>query len=123
MAESIESIATWTFMREIDLPSDIASILIDGEQPFAAYATIRDAAIFTNKRLIIRDSQGITGKKIEMYSLPWSSINMWSSENAGFMDINSEIELWTRAGHIKIALKQGVDIRKIDQLISYFVLS
>lgn len=60
MAESIESIATWTFMREIDLPSDIASILIDGEQPFAAYATIRDAAIFTNKRLIIRDSQGIT---------------------------------------------------------------
>lgn len=123
MAESIESIATWTFMREIDLPSDIASILIDGEQPFAAYATIRDAAIFTNKRLIIRDSQGITGKKIEMYSLPWSSINMWSSENAGFMDVSSEIELWTRAGHITIALKQGVDIRKIDQLISYFVLS
>ena len=123
MAESIESIATWTFMREIDLPSDIASILIDGEQPFAAYATIRDAAIFTNKRLIIRDSQGITGKKIEMYSLPWSSINMWSSENAGFMDVNSEIELWTRAGHITIALKQGFDIRKIDQLSSYFVLS
>lgn len=123
MAEGIEPIASWTFMREIDLPSDISSILIDGEQPFAAYTTVRDAAVFTNKRLIIRDSQGITGKKIEMYSLPWSSINMWSSENAGFMDINSEIELWTRAGHIKIALKQGVDIRKIDQLISYFVLS
>ena len=123
MAEGIEPIASWTFMREIDLPSDISSILIDGEQPFAAYATVRDAAVFTNKRLIIRDSQGITGKKIEMYSLPWSSINMWSSENAGFMDINSEIELWTRAGHIKNALKQGVDIRKIDQLISYFVLS
>ena len=123
MAESIESIAAWTFMREIDLPSDISTILIDGEQPFAAYATIRDAAIFTNTRLIIRDSQGITGKKTEMYSLPWSSINMWSSENAGCMDVNSEIELWTRAGHIKIALKQGVDIRIIDQLISYFVLS
>ena len=84
MAEGIEPIASWTFMREIDLPSDISSILIDGEQPFAAYATVRDAAVFTNKRLIIRDSQGITGKKIEMYSLPWSSINMWSSYDRWF---------------------------------------
>ena len=48
---------------------------------------------------------------------------MWSSENAGRMlDFNAEMELWTRAGHIKVKLGKGVDIRKIDHLISSAVL-
>lgn len=68
----------------------------------AAYKTFRDSAIFTNKRLIIRDAQGLTGKKVEIYSLPYSSINMWSTENAGkLLDFNAEVELWTRTGHLK----------------------
>ena len=54
-----------------------------------------------------------------MYSLPYSAINMWSSENAGRMlDFNAEIELWTRAGHVKVKVNKGVDIRKLDNLIS-----
>lgn len=88
----------------------------------AAYKTIRDSAIFTTKRLIVRDAQGLTGKKVEIYSLPYSSINMWSSENAGLLDFNSEVELWTRAGHIKIQLKKGVDIRRFDKLIAQALL-
>ncbi len=96
---------------------------MQGEQPWAAYKTFRDSAIFTNKRLIVRDAQGLTGKKVEIYSLPYSSITMWSSENAGRMlDFNAEMELWTRAGHIKVKLGKGVDIRKIDHLISSAVL-
>lgn len=48
---------------------------------------------------------------------------MWSSENAGGMfDINSEIELWTRAGHIKIKLDKKIDVRRLDQLIAWAVL-
>jgi len=43
---------------------------------------------------------------------------MWSSENAGTLDWNSEIELWTRAGHIKIKLAKGADVRRIDSLIA-----
>ena len=93
------------------------------EQPWAAFRTFRDTAIFTSKRLIVRDSQGLTGKKVEMYSLPYSAINMWSSENAGALDVNAEIELWTRAGHIKIKLGRGIDVRRIDQLIGHAVLS
>ena len=81
-------------------------------------------AIFTNKRLIVRDAQGITGKKVEIYSLPYSSIVMWSTENAGrILDINAEVELWTKAGHIKVKLQRGVDIRKFDQLIANALLS
>lgn len=48
---------------------------------------------------------------------------MWSSENAGTFDIDAELELWTRAGHIKIKLGRDVDIRRLDLLISQLVLA
>ena len=120
----VSPILAWTFVSECPIPDDLGPILVEGEKPWAAYKTIRDSAVFTNKRLIIRDAQGLTGKKVEMYSLPYSAINMWSSENAGRMlDFNAEIELWTRAGHIKVKLNKGVDIRKLDNLISHAVMN
>jgi hypothetical protein len=68
-------------------------------------------------------AQGLRGKKVEIYSLPYSAINMWSSENAGkLLDLNAELELWTRAGHIKVNLNKGIDIRRLDRLIADAVL-
>ncbi len=122
MPSELNVITAWTFQSEVPIPNDIGSMLIPGERPVAAYRTFRDTAIFTTRRLIVRDSQGMTGKKVEVYSLPYSAINMWSSENAGTFDFNSELELWTRAGHIKINLGKGVDIRRLDQLIAHAVL-
>ncbi len=113
---------TWTLVSECPVPNDVQELFVPGEEGVAAYKTFRDVAIFTNKRLIVRDAQGLTGKKVEIYSLPYSAINMWSTENAGRLDVNSEVELWTRAGHIKVNLKKGVDIRKFDKLISESVL-
>lgn len=112
----------WTFISECEIPADINELLVKGEEAVASYKTFRDSAIFTNKRIIMRDAQGLTGKKVEIYSLPYSSINMWSTENSGVIDFNSEVELWTRAGHIKISLKKGIDIRKFDQLIANYIL-
>lgn len=117
------TVATWTFMNEVPIPQDVAQLLVEGEQPYAAFKTMRDSAIFTSKRLIVRDAQGLTGKKVEIYSLPYSAINMWSTENAGRMDFNAEVELWTRAGHIKISLGKQVDVRRIDQLIAHCILN
>ena len=122
MAET-SLILSWTFLSECPIPQDVQELLVEGEQAVAAYKTIRDSAIFTNKRLIVRDAQGLTGKKVEVYSLPYSAINMWSTENAGkLLDLNAEVELWTRAGHIKVNLRKGVDIRKFDRLIANAVL-
>ncbi len=57
--------------------------------------------------------------KVEVYSLPYSAVHMWSSENAsGVLDFNAELELWTRAGHIKVNLNKGIDIRRLDRLIA-----
>ena len=117
------AITAWTFQAEVPIPQDVGQLLVRDERPWAAFRTFRDTAIFTSKRLIVKDSHGLTGRKVEMYSLPYSAINMWSSENAGTLDLNAEIELWTRAGHIKIKLGRGVDVRRIDQLIGHAILS
>jgi len=115
----VSNILEWTMLSEIPIPDDVNDLLVEGEVAVAAYKTFRDSAIFTNKRLIVRDAQGITGKKVEIYSLPYSSIVMWSTENAGkLFDLNAEVELWTRAGHIKVNLHRGVDIRRFDKLIA-----
>jgi hypothetical protein len=122
MAETSDILA-WTLVAECPIPSDVDDLLVEGEVAIAAYKTFRDSAVFTNKRLIVRDAQGFSGKKVEIYSLPYSSINMWSTENAGkLFDVNAEVELWTRAGHIKINLQKGVDIRKFDKLIANALL-
>lgn len=122
MPAALDDITVWTFVAECPIPNDLGPILVPGERPYIAYKTFRDSAIFTDRRLIVRDSQGITGKKVELYSLPYSRIDMWSSENAGDLDLNAEMELWTRAGHVKIKLGRGVDIRRLDNLISQMVL-
>lgn len=122
MPETAQILA-WTLVTEIPVPQDIDAVLVSGERPVASYKTFRDSATFTDRRLIVRDAQGLTGKKVEIYSLPYSSILMWSSENsAGVLNFNSEIELWTKVGHIKIHLKKGLDIGRLDRLISEAVL-
>jgi hypothetical protein len=116
-------ILAWTLVSECPIPDDVHDLLVQGEKAVTAYKTFRDSAIFTTKRLIVRDAQGLRGKKVEIYSLPYSAINMWSSENAGgLLDFNAELELWTRAGHIKVNLNKGIDIRRLDRLIADAVL-
>ncbi|AMD86938.1 hypothetical protein AXF14_04180 [Actinomyces radicidentis] len=122
MPAELDAVASWIFQAECPIPNDVGPLLVQGERPVTAYKTFRDSAIFTDRRLIVRDAQGITGKKVELYSLPYSAINMWSSENAGTFDLDAELELWTRAGHIKIKLGRGVDVRRLDLLISTMVL-
>lgn len=121
MAE-IAAIMTWTFNEEIPVPSEIADLLIEGETAVVAYKTIRDVAVVTNKRFIIADKQGLTGKKIEIYTIPFSSIIMYSTENAGKLDFNAEIELWTKAGKFKLNLNRKVDVRKLDKIIAEAIL-
>ena len=119
----IAPMLAWTLRNEIPTPDDVHPLLVEGETPVASFKTFRDSATFTTKRLIVRDAQGITGKKVEIYSLPYKEIHMWSSENAGgLLDRDAELELWTKAGHIKVRLLKGADIRRIDSLIAWAVL-
>ena len=113
---------SWIFYQEIPVLHDVQELLINGEVAEWAFRTVRNVAIFTNKRLIVKDVQGLTGSKVEIYSLPYSSVYMWSTENAGMLDFTSEVELWTRAGNIKIQLKRDINIRTFERLLAEYIL-
>ncbi len=113
----------WTLVSECPVPQDVTNLLVKGEVAIAAYKTFRDSAVFTNKRLIVRDAQGLTGTKVEIYSLPYSSILMWSTENAGIVDINSEVQIWTKIGSIKVKLRKGIDVRRFESLLANAILT
>ncbi|HOA90195.1 MAG: PH domain-containing protein [Bacillota bacterium] len=115
-------IMEWTFLQETSVPKEVEEVLLEGEVVEACYKTIRDVAVITNKRIMVADRQGITGKKVEIYTIPFKSIVMYSSENGGIIDLNSELELWTRVGRFKLNLNRKVDIRKLDRIIAKHVL-
>jgi len=76
----LKAIMTWTFSQKTEPTPEIMSILLEGEQVYAAYKTFRDVAVVTNKRLVIADKQGLTGKKTEIYTIPFKSVVMYSSD-------------------------------------------
>lgn len=116
------NILTWTFISKAEPTNDLKNMLVEGEKIMHCYKTVRDIAALTNKRLIIRDAQGLTGKKVEIYSLPFRSIDMWSTENAGFLDMNAELELWTKAGHFKLKVNPNCNIREFETILSQSIL-
>lgn len=117
------TILTWTFASERKDALDISECLVQGEEVIAAYDTIRGVAVFTNKRLIVRDTQGIRSEKIQRYSLPYSCILMWCTKNPETADFSKEIELWIKTGHIKVNLKNGIDAVKFEKTFTGLVLS
>jgi hypothetical protein len=120
MADS--TLLTWTFISKAEPTKDLLNMLVDGEEIMHCYKTVRDIAALTNKRLIIRDAQGLTGKKVEIYSLPFRSIDMWSTENAGLLDFNAELELWTKAGHFKLKVNPNCNIREFENVLGKAIL-
>lgn len=101
----------------------ILPILIADEQIVSAYRAVRDSVVFTTKRLIAINVQGLTGKKTDYTSLPYSKIQAFSIETAGTFDLDSELELWfSGLGRVKLEFKGRVDIRHLGQLIAGYVL-
>jgi hypothetical protein len=105
------------------LAAELESLLVQGEQVHLAFKGIRDSVVFTDKRLISINVQGLTGKKRDYTSLPLSKIQAWSVETAGTFDLDSELELWfSGLGKVRLEFKGNVNIRHISQLIGHHVL-
>ena len=101
----------------------VAPILVDGEELIGSYQSIRDGVVFTDKRIIAINVQGITGKKKDFTSLPYSKIQAFSVETAGAFDLDSELELWfSGMGRIKLEFIGAADITHICKMISEKVL-
>ena len=101
----------------------IAPLLVEGEEHIGSYQSIRDGVVFTNKRIIAINIQGITGKKKDFTSLPYSKIQAFSVETAGVFDLDSELELWfSGVGRVKFEFIGATDVSYICKVISEKVL-
>ena len=105
------------------LASELEPLLIQGEEVHLAFKGMRDSVVFTNKRLISINVQGLTGKKRDYTSLPLNWVQAWSVETAGTFDLDSELDLWfSGLGRVRLEFKGSVDIRRISQLVGHHVL-
>lgn len=104
---------------------EVLGLLVDGEVIAAAFKTVRDQLIFTNKRIISVDVQGITGKRKSFSSMPYSKVQFFAIQTPGFIEMvpDSELVLTFSNGFIaKFEFKGNVDIGEIGRMISNYVL-
>lgn len=101
----------------------IEPMFVPGEEIIGTYQAIRDGIVFTNKRIISVNVQGITGKKKDVTSLPYSKIQAYSVETAGVLDMDSELELWfSGLGVVKLEFVAQANVSEICKMISMHVL-
>ena len=101
----------------------VTPLLVEGETLIGSYQSIRDGVVFTDKRIIAINIQGITGKKKDFTSLPYSKIQAFSVETAGMFDLDSELDLWfSGIGHVKFEFIGAADVSYICKMISKRVL-
>lgn len=77
-----------------DVEQSLARVLADGERVEQAFQLIRDLLIFTDRRVILVDRQGVTGRKTEYHSIPYRAITQFSAESAGTLDLEAELKIW-----------------------------
>ncbi len=101
----------------------IQPMLIQGEQIISSFQGIRDSVTFTNMRIIAVNVQGLTGKKRDFTSLPYSKIQAYSIESAGVFDMDSELELYfSGLGKVTFEFVGNANVTAICQMISSYVL-
>lgn len=106
-----------------DFSEMIIPMLIGGESILGSYRGMRDGVVFTNKRIIAINVQGMTGKKKDFTSLPYSKIQSFSVETAGVFDMDSELELWfSGMGKVKFEFVSKANVSEICKMISEKVL-
>ncbi|HSH58254.1 MAG TPA: PH domain-containing protein [Acidimicrobiales bacterium] len=106
-----------------ELGRSVQPLLVPGEKVVAAFKAIRDYVIFTNKRLLTVNVQGMMGKKQDFTSLPYSKVQAWSVATAGNLDLDAELELWfSGMGRVRLEFKGSSDIRSLGQMIASYVL-
>ncbi len=104
--------------REVD--EQVSGFLVEGEHVRVAFKVIRDLFVFTDRRLILVDRQGITGRKVSYLTVPYRAITSFSVETAGTFDMDSELKIWVsgRPDPIERTLGRGANVLGIQQAIA-----
>jgi hypothetical protein len=108
-----------------ELQKEYAHLLIDGEIIELGFKLIRDMFIFTNKRLILVDKQGLTGNKLEYKSVTYKSISRFSIETAGTFDLDAELKIWVSSEvepSIQKQFTKAVNVYEVQKVLATHVL-
>ena len=108
-----------------NLLNDYGKLLIEGENIELGFKLIRDTFIFTNKRLILIEKQGITGSKVEYKSIIYKSISRFSIETAGTFDLEAELKIWVSSEANPSIVKQfnkSVNVYDVQTVLAHHVL-
>ena len=103
---------------------ELEEILTEDERLEKAYKLVRDLIVFTDKRLILIDKQGVTGKKVEYHSVPYKSISHFSIETTGHFDLEAELKIWI-SGSLEPISKQfrkDKSIAEVQKALASYVL-
>lgn len=101
----------------------VRSFLVDGETIVGTYKGSRDGVIFTTRRIVVVNVQGLTGKKVDYTSLPYSKVQSFSVETAGRFDRDSELDLWfSGLGKVRLEFAASADLLGLCRAISAHIL-
>lgn len=110
---------------ELALRKKYGNLLLDDETIEMGFKLIRDVYIFTDKRLILIDKQGLTGKKVDMLSLPYKSISRFSLETSGHFDLDAELKIWVSSSPeptVSKTFNRSVDVYAVQRVLASHVL-
>jgi len=100
------------------------ALLLDDEQIYMAFKGTRDMVVFTSKRIISLNVQGMSGKKKDFTSLPYAKIQAYSVETAGTFDRDAELEVYfSSVGKVKFEFSGSTDVAYLSKLVSHFALN
>jgi Bacterial PH domain len=112
---------------EIDpakIQGEFAKVLAAGERIEKVYQLIRDLFVFTDKRLILVDKQGLTGSKVEYHSLPYRAITHFSIETAGHFDLDADLKIWISGSPVPVQKKfnKRLSVYELQSVLATYVL-
>ncbi|WP_062012538.1 PH domain-containing protein [Aureimonas sp. AU4] len=106
------------------LARELGPVLLPDEGIEVAFQIVRDQIVFTDRRLILVDKQGVSGRKRAYHSVPYRAITMFSIETAGSFDADAELRIWISGQPTPLTqkLSRGVDLSGISQALAAGVL-
>jgi hypothetical protein len=106
-----------------DVEKNLEQIIADDERVERAFQLVRDLIIFTNRRLLLVDRQGLTGKKTTYHSIPYRAITNFAVETAGHLDLESELKIWisSQADPVQKTFTRGKTIFEVQKALATYV--
>lgn len=106
------------------IQEEFDKILAPGERVEHAYQLIRDYFVFTDKRLVLVDKQGLTGSKAAYHSIPYRSITHFSIETGGTLDLDAELKIWISSTPAPLSkqFNKRLSIYEVQAVLASYVL-